>query len=109
MSALVPAASKCPPIAPDQHAKAGMQYWMAFANNGRRVRPGHRVSIEIGNFRAINLVKSVVASPKLDDTLFMAPESQCEIGFGAKACSERSCQQTAERSPRALQLREGCT
>jgi len=28
---------------------------------------------EIGNFRAINLVKSVVASPKLDDTLFMAP------------------------------------
>lgn len=73
MSALVPAVSKCPPIAPDQHAKAGMQGWMAFASSGRRVRPGHRVSIEIRNFRAINLVKSVVASPKLDDTLFMAP------------------------------------
>jgi hypothetical protein len=34
---------------------AGMSYWMAFSNIGRRVRPGHRVSIEIGHFRAINL------------------------------------------------------
>jgi hypothetical protein len=34
---------------------AGRSYWMAFANNGRRVRPGDRVSIEIGQFRAINL------------------------------------------------------
>lgn len=34
---------------------AGRSYWMAFSNVGRRVRPGHRVSLEVGNFRAINL------------------------------------------------------
>lgn len=34
---------------------AGKSYWMAFSNVGRRVRPGDRVSIEIGPFRAINL------------------------------------------------------
>jgi hypothetical protein len=36
--------------------KAGMSYWMAFSNSRRRVRPGDRVSVEIGQFRAINLV-----------------------------------------------------
>jgi hypothetical protein len=36
--------------------KPGLQYWMAFSNSGRRVRPGDRVSVEIGNFRAINLL-----------------------------------------------------
>jgi hypothetical protein len=35
---------------------AGKTYWMAFSNNGRRVRPGDRVSVEIGQFQAINLV-----------------------------------------------------
>ncbi len=35
---------------------AGRSYWMAFSNSGRRVRPGDRVSVEIGHFRAINLV-----------------------------------------------------
>jgi hypothetical protein len=35
---------------------AGMSYWMAFSNSGRRVKPGHRVNIEIGNFHAMNLV-----------------------------------------------------
>lgn len=34
---------------------AGRSYWMAFSNAGRRVRPGDRVSVEIGTFRAINL------------------------------------------------------
>lgn len=34
----------------------GMSYWMAFSNSGRRVRPGDRVSVEIGNFHAMNLV-----------------------------------------------------
>lgn len=34
----------------------GKSYWMAFSNVGRRVRPGDRVSIEIGPFRAMNLV-----------------------------------------------------
>ena len=35
---------------------AGMSYWMAFSNSGRRVKPGHRVNVEIGNFHAMNLV-----------------------------------------------------
>jgi hypothetical protein len=34
----------------------GNSYWMAFSNSGRRVRPGDRVSVEIGQFHAINLV-----------------------------------------------------
>jgi len=35
---------------------AGKSYWMAFSNAGRRVKPGDRVSVEIGHFRAINLM-----------------------------------------------------
>ena len=35
---------------------AGKSYWMAFSNVGRRVRPGDRVSIEIGLFHAVNLM-----------------------------------------------------
>ena len=34
----------------------GKQYWMAFSNSGRRVRPGHRVDVEVGNFHAQGLV-----------------------------------------------------
>ena len=35
---------------------AGQSYWMAFSNSGRRVRPGDRVIVEIGHFRADGLV-----------------------------------------------------
>jgi hypothetical protein len=35
---------------------AGKSYWVAFSNSGRRVRPGDRVDVEIGNFRAQGLV-----------------------------------------------------
>jgi hypothetical protein len=35
---------------------SGTSYWMAFSNSGRRVRPGHRVNVEIGPFRAMNLL-----------------------------------------------------
>jgi len=35
---------------------AGQSYWMAFSNSGRRVKPGHRVTVEIGHFRAEGLV-----------------------------------------------------
>ena len=34
----------------------GKQYWMAFSNSGRRVRPGDRVDIVIGPFHANGLV-----------------------------------------------------
>ncbi len=35
---------------------AGNTYWMGFSNMGRRIRPGDRVMVEIGNFHAMNLV-----------------------------------------------------
>jgi hypothetical protein len=35
---------------------AGKSYWMAFSNSGRRVRPGDRVDVQIGNFRAQGIV-----------------------------------------------------
>ena len=35
---------------------AGQSYWMAFGNTGRPVKPGHRVDVEIGHFRAQGLV-----------------------------------------------------
>jgi len=35
---------------------AGKTYWMAFSNSGRRVKPGDRVIVEIGHFRAEGLV-----------------------------------------------------
>ena len=35
---------------------ANKSYWIAFSNSGRRVRPGDRVDVEIGNFRAQGLV-----------------------------------------------------
>src|SRR5271167_979664 len=35
---------------------AGKAYWMAFSNSGRRVKPGHRVDVQIGNFHAQGLV-----------------------------------------------------
>jgi hypothetical protein len=35
---------------------AGRSYWMAFSNSGRLIRPGDRVDIVIGNFRARGLL-----------------------------------------------------
>jgi hypothetical protein len=34
----------------------GKSYWMAFSNKGRLVKRGHRVNVEIGQFRAEGLV-----------------------------------------------------
>lgn len=36
--------------------EAGKSYWMAFSNSGRVVKPGDRVDIVIGNFRAEGLL-----------------------------------------------------
>jgi hypothetical protein len=36
--------------------EAGKSYWMAFSNSGRRVRPGDRIIIQIGQFRADGLI-----------------------------------------------------
>jgi hypothetical protein len=35
---------------------ADKSYWIAFSNSGRRVRPGDRVDVEIGNFHAQGLL-----------------------------------------------------
>jgi hypothetical protein len=34
----------------------GKVYWMAFSNRGGHVKPGHRVDVVIGQFRATSLV-----------------------------------------------------
>jgi hypothetical protein len=34
----------------------GKSYWMAFSNSGRRLKPGDRVDVVIGNFRAQGLL-----------------------------------------------------
>lgn len=36
--------------------EAGKSYWMAFSNSGRRVKPGDRVDIVIGDFHARGLL-----------------------------------------------------
>jgi hypothetical protein len=36
--------------------EAGKSYWMAFSNSGRLLKPGDRVDIVIGNFRAQGLL-----------------------------------------------------
>jgi hypothetical protein len=35
---------------------SGRSYWMAFSNKGRLVKPGDRVSVVVGKFRADGLV-----------------------------------------------------
>lgn len=53
---VVPQMEKVGQLRQSSTAEAGKSYWMAFSNSGRRVRPGDRVSVEIGQFHAINLV-----------------------------------------------------
>ncbi len=53
---VVPQMEKIGALRQSSTAIAGKSYWMAFSNVGRRVRPGDRVSVVIGNFHAINLV-----------------------------------------------------
>jgi len=36
--------------------EAGKSYWMAFSNSGRLLRPGDRVNVVIGQFRAEGLI-----------------------------------------------------
>ena len=53
---VIPEMEKVGKLRQSSTAIAGKQYWMAFSNSGRRVRPGDRVIVEIGNFRADGLV-----------------------------------------------------
>jgi hypothetical protein len=53
---VVPQMEKIGKLRQSSTPKAGMSYWMAFSNVGRRVRPGDHVIVEIGQFRADGLV-----------------------------------------------------
>ena len=53
---VVPELEKVGKLRQSSTPKEGMSYWMAFSNVGRRVRPGHRVDLEIGHFHARNLL-----------------------------------------------------
>ena len=52
----IPQMEKVGKLRQSSTAIAGKSYWMAFSNSGRRVRPGDRVIVEIGHFRADGLV-----------------------------------------------------
>jgi hypothetical protein len=52
----VPQMEKVGKLRQESTPKAGLSYWMAFANPTLAVRRGHRVNIVIGSFRATNLL-----------------------------------------------------
>jgi hypothetical protein len=55
VSLVVPSLEKVGQLRQSSTPEAGKVYWMAFSNKGRKVKPGHRVSIVIGTFRADGL------------------------------------------------------
>ena len=52
----VPQMEKVGKLRQSSTPKQGMTYWMAFSNPTRAVKPGHRVDVVIGRFRANNLI-----------------------------------------------------
>jgi len=56
VSLVIPSMEKVGKLRQSSTPEAGKIYWMAFSNKGRKVKPGHRVSIVIGTFRADGLV-----------------------------------------------------
>jgi hypothetical protein len=55
VSLVIPSMEKVGKLRQSSTPEAGKVYWMAFSNKGRKVKPGHRVSIVIGTFRADSL------------------------------------------------------
>jgi hypothetical protein len=53
---VVPTLEKVGQLRQSTTPENGKVYWMAFSNKGRYVKPGHRINIVIGNFRADGLV-----------------------------------------------------
>jgi hypothetical protein len=53
---VVPSLEKVGKLRQSSAPEAGKVYWMAFSNKGRLVKPGHRVNIVIGPFRADGLL-----------------------------------------------------
>jgi hypothetical protein len=56
VSLVVPSVAKVGKLRQSSTPVAGKVYWMAFSNKGRPVKPGHRVNVVIGSFRAEGLV-----------------------------------------------------
>ena len=56
VSLVVPSMEKVGKLRQSSTPEAGKVYWMAFSNKGRKVKPGHRVSIVIGTFKAEGLI-----------------------------------------------------
>jgi len=53
---VVPSLEKVGKLRQSSTPETGKAYWMAFSNKGRYVKPGHRVNVVIGNFRADGLI-----------------------------------------------------
>jgi len=52
---VVPNPPKTGPLRTSDPPKEGITYWMFFANPGRYMKPGDKVTVVIGDFRAENL------------------------------------------------------
>ena len=52
----VPVMDKVGPLRQSTSPQAGQEYWMVFSNKGGLVRPGDRVDVRIGTFRAEGLM-----------------------------------------------------
>jgi hypothetical protein len=53
---VVPSLEKIGKLRQSSAPEAGKMYWMAFSNKGGFVKPGHRVDVVIGPFRAQGLI-----------------------------------------------------
>jgi len=53
---VIPSLEKVGQLRQTETPEAGKSYWMAFSNPRRRVRPGDRVNIDIGQFHVAGLV-----------------------------------------------------
>src|SRR6201993_2134133 len=53
---VVPSLEKIGQLRQSSTPIGGKVYWMAFSNQGRHVKPGHHVSVTIGQFRADDLI-----------------------------------------------------
>ena len=56
VSLVVPAVSNVGKMRQASTPQAGKSYWMAFSNSGRKVKPGDRIIVQIGQFRADGLI-----------------------------------------------------
>jgi len=56
VSLVVPTMEKVGQLRQTATQEVGKVYWMAFSNKGRKVKPGHHVSVAIGTFRVDGLV-----------------------------------------------------